>query len=340
MTKQFDVIIIGAGPGGLECARTLKDSDFSVLIIEKNESIGPKTCAGGIVGTVEPLDLPETKARSFQTLQIVIGTKKYDFNLGAAVKIIDRQALGQHQLKSLKDADNVIIETGTVVRKIDKESVITNNGAFAYRYLVGADGSTSAVRRYLKIDSSFMMGIYYDIDAYKNCMIFYLNGKTLKAGYIWEFPHQNFTNIGFYFNPMSWKSKDALQVLKNHMRFRGYAIDPKTYRAFPINYLYNGSQFQGNIFLVGDAAGLASKLTGEGIAIAMISGREVARKIMNSHYDWKMLKAVVAHKKHQDRLAVAFDRIPSGLNLVYRIILTALKFRVLSWSRYSRTGIS
>jgi geranylgeranyl reductase len=340
MTKQFDVIVVGAGPAGLECAHTLKDSDLSVLILEKNESIGPKTCAGGIVGTVEPLDLPETKARSFQTLHTIIGTKKYDFNFGAAIKIIDRQALGQYQLGLLKDAGNVTIKTGTILRKIDKESVITNNGAFAYRCLVGADGSTSAVRRYLKIDSSFMMGIYYDIEAYKDCMVFYLNGKTLRSGYIWEFPHQNFTNIGFYFNPMSWKSKDALQVLKNHMRFRGYAIDPKIYRSFPINYLYKGSQFQGNIFLVGDAAGLASKLTGEGIAIAMISGREVARKIMNSDYDWKMLKAVVAKKKHQDRLAVVFEKIPSGLNLVYCIVLTALKFRVLSWSRYSSTGIS
>ena len=340
MTNQFDVIIVGAGPAGLECAHLLKNSNLSVLLLEKNKVIGPKTCAGGIVDTVEPLNLPETKARSFQTLRTFIGTKKYDFKLGAAIKIIDRQALGQHQVKRLNNTNNITIQTGAIVRRIDPHSVVTQNGTYGYQYLVGADGSTSTVRRYLKLESKFMMGIYYDIDAFTDRMVFYLNGKTLKTGYIWEFPHQQFTNIGFYFNPTAWKSKDALQILNNHMKRKGYPRDPQTYRAFPINYEYKGSQFERNIFLVGDAAGLASKLTGEGIAVAMISGREVARKIMNSHYDWKMLKLVVATKKHQDNLANAFEKIPGGLNLIYRIVLKALKFRVLSWSLFSNTSVS
>jgi geranylgeranyl reductase len=46
---------------------------------------------------------------------------------------------------------------------------------------------------------------------------------------------------------------------------------------------YSGHRF-GRIFLAGDAAGLASPLTGEGIAQAIISGREVAEEIINPDY--------------------------------------------------------
>jgi len=63
------------------------------------------------------------------------------------------------------------------------------------------------------------------------------------------------------------------------MERKGYPMDSRTFRAFPINCLHRGCRFNDNIFLIGDAAGLASRLAGEGIAYAMISGREVARKI-------------------------------------------------------------
>ncbi|MDY6972321.1 MAG: NAD(P)/FAD-dependent oxidoreductase, partial [Thermodesulfobacteriota bacterium] len=48
MTESYDVIIIGAGPGGLSCAGELVKSNKSVLLLEKNNIIGPKICAGGI----------------------------------------------------------------------------------------------------------------------------------------------------------------------------------------------------------------------------------------------------------------------------------------------------
>ena len=61
---------------------------------------------------------------------------------------------------------------------------------------------------------------------------------------------------------------------------------------------------------------------------------------MNTSYNWEMLKAVVARKNRQDNLMNVLEKIPIGLNLLYRLVLNALKRRVLSWSRFSQTGIS
>ena len=61
MKDKFDIIIIGAGPAGLKCAEQFKNSDFSVLLIEKNKVIGPKTCAGGLTQLVRDFDFPKEK---------------------------------------------------------------------------------------------------------------------------------------------------------------------------------------------------------------------------------------------------------------------------------------
>ncbi|MBQ8597319.1 MAG: NAD(P)/FAD-dependent oxidoreductase, partial [Lachnospiraceae bacterium] len=46
MEKRFDVIIIGAGPGGIFCAYELmdKNKDLKVLVVEKGRSIEKRQC--------------------------------------------------------------------------------------------------------------------------------------------------------------------------------------------------------------------------------------------------------------------------------------------------------
>ena len=330
-SRNFDVVIVGAGPAGLECARVLQDSHLSVLILEKNEHIGPKPCAGGIVDTVEPLDLPESKARTFNAVTVCLRERQYEFKTHLTLKIIDREDLGRHQAERLRGAANVAIKTGTTVRKIDNHRVVTSAGDFGYRYLVGADGSASMVRRYLKLDSRYMVGVYYDIDERKDRMIFHLDGAAFKTGYIWEFPHSQFTNVGFYYNPGQWKSRQAVHILRRYMGRKGYPTDSRTFRAFPINCLHRGCRFGEDIFLAGDAAGLASRLTGEGIAYAMVSGREVARRIMDPQYPMPKLKEVVVHKKRQDNLAYFLEKVPFGLNAIMMLHIKALKSRILRW---------
>ena len=57
--KIVDVVIIGAGPGGLKCAETLGNSSLKVLLLEKNSEVGPKVCAGGLTGKgIEYLNIP------------------------------------------------------------------------------------------------------------------------------------------------------------------------------------------------------------------------------------------------------------------------------------------
>ena len=72
----YDVIIVGAGPAGLECAFQLRDTSLSVLLLERAKVIGPKVCAGGLSSHVT-LDLPEEKTRSFSKEYYVFRNRKF-----------------------------------------------------------------------------------------------------------------------------------------------------------------------------------------------------------------------------------------------------------------------
>jgi geranylgeranyl reductase len=47
-SMHTDILIVGAGPGGLTCGRLLAEQGREVVILERNNVIGAKVCAGGI----------------------------------------------------------------------------------------------------------------------------------------------------------------------------------------------------------------------------------------------------------------------------------------------------
>jgi geranylgeranyl reductase len=324
MRKEFDVIVVGSGPGGLECANQLKNSALSVLLLEKNTVIGPKTCAGGITQVAAYIDIPEGRARNFKDHELVIGNSNYSLSLVNPLKTISRYDLGQYQLEKISRSENIELLAGTTVKSIEKNRVMTDNGSFQYKYLVGADGSTSVVRKHLGIKSEMCIGMYYEIPVVTDRLIWYCTHKKLKSGYIWIFPHRDHTNVGVYFNPRHILSRDAKRVLMDFLEDNRYSFSEDRFRAAPVNYSYRGCVFD-NIFLIGDAAGLASKSTGEGISFAMVSGKEIGKKILKQDYTMMELHKILMYKKRQENLLKLYEMFPWLRKFIFRICLTLLR---------------
>ncbi len=325
MNNKYDVIIIGAGPAGLECAHQLKNSNKSVLIIEKNESIGPKVCAGGLTNLANNFYIPEDKTRNFAKQIIFLNKKQYNITLVNPIKTISRSDLGQYQLNKIKNSHNIQILKNTKVKEIEDNKVFTiDNQIFHFKYLVGADGSNSIVRKYLGLKSEFCFGFYYEIPKITNDFIWYVNPKELKSGYIWTFPHKNHTNIGVYFHPGQLSAKEAKNILEKNLTNNGHKFSTKEIKGSTINYCFKGYMFN-RIFLVGDAAGLASKTTGEGISFALTSGKEIAKKIIESNYTTTELNKIVKIKKRQEILLNIYEIIPFLQNFLYKTYINSMK---------------
>lgn len=324
MTSKYDVIIIGAGPGGLECANQLKNTDLSVLLVEKSKIIGPKTCAGGLTKLDINFDIPIEKTRIFQKQEILIKDKSHIINLVNPLRTISRFDLGQYQFQKISNCKNIKVLKETLVKGIKNDEIITSRGNFKFNYLVGADGSNSVVRKHLSLKSKMCIGMYYNIPKITDKFIWYVNPTELKSGYIWCFPHKKFTNIGIYFNPEYISPKNAKKALEDFLKFNRYNFSNSKFEASIINHLYFGCIFD-NVFLIGDAAGLASKTTGEGISFALTSGKEIGKKILNHDYEMEELNKVLILKKRQERMLRLFESLPFMQSTLSRVFINLIK---------------
>ncbi len=106
-------------------------------------------------------------------------------------------------------------------------------------------------------------------------MEWHLDSGLFASGYAWVFPHQDSVSVGAYVDGRVMKAKQLQDNLIKWSAKSGYPLSGHKSEAEYINFDFRGYRFN-NIFLVGDAAGLASGLTGEGIYPAIVSGEAVA----------------------------------------------------------------
>ncbi len=166
-----------------------------------------------------------------------------------------------------------------------------------------------------------LIALQYIIPEKFNQMEIFLDAYLFGSGYGWIFPHKNYTSIGCTNDINFMKSSELKDNFEKWLKSKN--IKTKGYRlqAWTINYDYQGFDF-GNKFLIGDAAGFASGLNGEGIYFGMVSGREVAKKIVNPSYNCKEISKILATKNKQEKIQ-KFTRPLNKpiLNLSFRILL-------------------
>ncbi len=332
--ESFDVIIIGAGPGGLNCAETLAKAGKKILLCEQNKIIGPKVCAGGLTGhDLEYLKLPDNLIdHKYKEMTLhtpfnnnVIKLEKY------FVYTVDRKNLGQWQLSKLKKTD-VVIRTKSKVTKIEKNYVTVNNSEkIKFKYLVGADGSSSSVRRFVGLKTNDLgIAIQYILSTkkYKNFEVFF-DPALFHSGYAWIFPHRDYVSIGCGYNPKFLSSKKIIENFNIWLKNNKIDISKGQYQAHSINCDFQGYRFR-NIFLVGDAAGLASRLTGKGIYPALISGEEIAKMIIDKNYVSAKMDGLIRIKDLHNKILYFLEKSRSVRKIEYALLGLMLKSKLIT----------
>ncbi|MBU1233652.1 MAG: NAD(P)/FAD-dependent oxidoreductase [Proteobacteria bacterium] len=299
-------LIIGAGPGGLACARTLAEKKISTLVLERKKIIGPKVCAGGITWSGLISRVPEELAeKSFPIQHIRTPWQKVRIaEQTPIIATVNREKLGQQMARQAMEA-GAIIRTGVIVRTIKKRAVLVQdrtsgkNEEISFDYLVGADGSSSLVRRHLGLPSRRLgIGINYQIPGNLKQMEWHLNNRLFGNGYAWIFPHSDTVSIGAYADKETRGPTELKTSLLSWAASQGFELDNHRARAEYINYDFQGWNF-GHTFLIGDAAGLASGLTGEGIYPAIVSGEQAALTIVDQNHNRNIMDRLIGkHDQH------------------------------------------
>lgn len=340
MSHSRDILIIGAGPAGLACAETLANNGAKVMVLERNRTIGSKVCAGGITWNGLLKRAPEQLIeRSFCRQEVYSNLQKAQIiEKNPLISTVDRQKLGQWMADKAARAGAEILPATHVSRISGNTITATSRSGktmkMNYGYLVGADGATSMVRRYLNVPvEDIGMGINYQIKGHYREMQWHLNTRCFGSGYGWIFPHSTSISIGAY-SPRGGLCPALLK--KNLLAWaatRGFDLQKETARAALINYDYRGFEFD-NIYLTGEAAGLVSPLTGEGIYPAIVSGEAVARRILDRAHPageiFNMLKKQATHRKIL-RFS-QMNRLFCGITMEFLVLMLrvgALNFHVM-----------
>jgi len=201
-----------------------------------------------------------------------------------------------------------------------------------FKYLVGADGSSSMVRRFLKIPvTSAGIGINYQLEGNFKDMQWHLLPHLFGSGYGWVFPHKNSISVGAYVSRGVLKASTLDKNLHRLATKIGISLDNQKASAELINYDFRGYRFD-NIFLAGDASGLASGLTGEGIYSAIVSGETIGRILSNLNFVSEEFNRIIKNNALHKKLVSFAGKNNIVATLLSESVSAALRMKIIPFS--------
>jgi geranylgeranyl reductase family protein len=297
LKQSCDVTIVGAGPAGATLAYELAKRGIGVLLLEKERLPRYKCCAGGVTSkAARLLDFDISKVA-----EDVIHEASFTFDLGTPY-------LGQHSqplmytvmrnkfdyllVKKAQQVGAMLVD-GQKVTQVqvsgDWVDISTADNVFRSRLVVGADGAYGVVARQLGMRTSIecLTGIESEIVVPEEELAKWksrvqIDLGCIPRGYAWVFPKRDHLSIGV--GCLASKTRDLHahhQKFLNSLNMSNYTIARSSSHLIP-TCTKGKLVWQNKALLLGDAAGLADPLTGEGIYNAIQSAQLAAPVIEDS----------------------------------------------------------
>lgn len=311
-TDQFDVVVIGAGPGGAASAAYLARAGQSVVLLDKAVFPREKTCGDGLtpraISVLDDLGLTEElRAAGCQMDEATVFAPNGEavttrmplrMDVPAMMVAIPRIDL-DHMILQKAVAAGAALRESFNVRQIESDergvTVIGRHNGDTTRVtgrmaIVAVGASMALLKRLGLLEETPLLTLaartyYENITSLSGRFEFYFEGIPL-PGYGWIFPLSESTaNIGAgVFERRGRRSQPSAQVVldqflktdKMQAMLAG-ARPSGPVRGYPIRTDFARAKTHAeNILLVGEAAGLVNPLTGEGIDYALESGQIAA----------------------------------------------------------------
>lgn len=309
--EKHEIVIIGAGPGGLTAAKELAKKDRDVLLLERKpeDEIGDKVCGGGLPENVWK-DVPSSLFKGVFMPIIHLGETEATTQLfGMKVATVDRIDLGQYQLREAEKFGAEVRGSSPVSYvKLRQNKVICKGEEIGYDNLIVACGSNSRLLKRLGLRTYITIGYDYDIEEHFRDMEIFYDVEKIGIRYAWIFPHGDHASIGSGYIPrFGQKGINERKKIENFFKERGIDLKYAKKRSAPMNIAYNYFKRR-NVYLIGDSASFLNPLTGEGIYQAMRSGEIAANAIIDKKYKYKKpIKDVYRHHQIVNPLLFAAD---------------------------------
>lgn len=339
--REYDIVVVGAGPAGTVAARFAAMQGVDVLVLEKDRDVGyPVRCAEAIskrnvVPFIEPNDKwiaakinkyafvspngEEVVIEFDEVNGYVLERRIFDYELGRLAS----EAGAQIQTRVY--VNGLILEgekvCGVKAEYQGKQIEIRS------KIVIGADGVESRVGRwagikthidYRDMESCFQVTAANVDNVDPGTLYFYLGTNYAPGGYFWVFPKgDKLANIGLGISGGDNKKRSALSFLNDNMKkfFPNASVLTQIAGGVPCALTLERISGDG-IMLVGDAARQVNPLTGGGIGSGMIGGRvagEIAGEAIRKNNLQLLDNYHNAWMKERGKSHLIFDKLKEGI---------------------------
>ena len=302
LRRRYDVVVVGAGPGGSVAAREAARRGLSVLLLEKRQEIGsPVRCAEGmahelLVPFIEPD--PHWISAEVSKAQITVvgdGTTMTRHAEGGRGYVLERRVFDRVLAEeAAKAGAQVMVKTAATGLLLEGGAVrgVAARGSAGVMEIectvvIGADGVESQVGPWAGLDTTLALKdamacaqyLLAGIEIDPACCYYWIGQEVAPGGYAWVFPKgEGKANVG-----LGVQADLAADSALNYLT-RFIESQPPLAQGSPVTLVVGGVPVgpplprlvANGLMLVGDAARQVDPLTGGGIANAMIAGRLAA----------------------------------------------------------------
>ncbi len=287
------IAVVGAGPAGTWASILLAKRGHSVTLIDP-QAPWEKPCGGGVTSkalaacAVLESELPR---RHIDKITIYFGDKtNVSVEPQQPIAVVSRRDFSKYLLDEAVKAGVTFVKhrINHIDAVPDGWKIPLQNSELHAQYLIGADGATSYVRRTLGTpiapeDLCMTLGYFIPGNVPPTMKIYFIPSFE---GYIWSFPRSNHISYGLITRTEPGWTARAKMLLSNFItaELGPDAIENGEFYSAPVPCLsarsWQKNQISGERWaLVGDAAGLADPITGEGIYSALRSAEILATTI-------------------------------------------------------------
>jgi geranylgeranyl reductase family protein len=312
--NEYDVAIVGAGPAGATCARSLTALGVGrVALIDRSKFPRDKSCGDGIgpgaVNVMESLGIQQCLSghRKIETIAVsspggievsgplpqIGGTQPVGYVIPR--KIFDNYLFEAAIQGGASDFTGMEFEDAEFVKSTQQWRLQLAGTQITAKVLVGADGARSKVRRILNVPSNtdentgIGIRVYVTADGSVSQSLRLDFVRALLPAYGWVFPIDNSqANVGVGIDLSAYKAQrrhlDELlaSYLSTGEERSAFRADGESSLTAILPY---GSELprlahpSSNAALIGDAGSMINPFTGEGIFYGMFAGQILARRI-------------------------------------------------------------
>jgi geranylgeranyl reductase family protein len=338
------IAIVGAGPAGTWAATLLARSGHAVSLID-SQAPWEKPCGGGV--TTKALSSfaifdSELPRKYIDRITIYFSDQRsVTVPTEQPLAVLSRQELGKYLVAEAEKAGVTIVKSR--VTKVEPASrgftLSTRDSSLQSDFLIGADGATSMVRRTLGTalmpeDLCVTVGYFIRADGPPQMKVYFVPDFE---GYIWSFPRPNHISYGLITRSIpNWTVRSKTLLSNFIVADLGVdLLEQGEFYSAPVPCLgpqaWKRNQIAGDRWaLVGDAAGLADPITGEGIYFALKSAEILAQTIESpQQYAAKVWSEIGIELERASRM---YKRFYTG-----RFLGGDFKKRTVQLSQHSRT---